>query len=149
MDPGVSGNEIVLALDSIRDPGNLGTIIRIADWFGLEKIICSNDTAELYNPKVVQSTMGSLARVRLFYTELEEWLREQKGTSIYATALEGEDINTMKKITGGIILVGNEARGISPQLLDMANKKITIPKKGKAESLNVAIATGIVLSHLT
>jgi len=139
---------LVLALDNIQDPGNLGTIIRIADWFGLPKIICSEDTAELYNPKVVQSTMGSIARVAVTYTRLEEWLAAQRHMKIYAAVLEGRDIRKMEPLANGILLIGNESKGISPELLALANQKITIPQKGKAESLNAAVAAGIILSHL-
>ncbi|MGQ0738834.1 MAG: TrmH family RNA methyltransferase [Bacteroidota bacterium] len=139
---------ITLALDSIQDPGNLGTIIRIANWFGVQQVVCSDDSADIYNPKVVQATMGSIARVRVYYTRLHQWLAEEKDTRIYATALEGQDISGMKKLSEGIILIGNESKGISPELLKLTNIKITIPKKGKAESLNAAVATGIVLSHL-
>ena len=142
-------NEITLVLDNVQDPGNLGTIIRIADWFGIKQIICSTDSADMYNPKVVQSTMGSIARVKVYYTDLEEWLGSQKGISIYAASLDGENVTTMKKIKEGIIVFGNESKGISPGLLNMSTVKITIPKKGKAESLNVAVATGIILSHIT
>ena len=137
-----------MALDTIQDPGNLGTIIRIADWFGIDQIVCSDDCAEVYNPKVVQATMGSIARVKVFYTDLEEWLSVQKEVPIYATTLEGQDIREMKKIQEGIIVVGNESKGISPGVLKLANTKITISQKGKADSLNVAVATGIVLSHI-
>ena len=141
-------NQITLVLDNVQDPGNLGTIIRIADWFGIKQIICSTDSADMYNPKVVQSTMGSIARVKVYYTDLEEWLGLQKGISVYAASLDGEDVTTMKKIKEGIIVFGNESKGISPGLLNMSTVKITIPKKGKAESLNVAVATGIILSHI-
>lgn len=141
--------QVVLALDGIQDPGNLGTIIRIADWFGVSQMVCSEDTADVYNPKVVQSTMGSIARVRISYTDLQQWLKEQKDTAIYATVLQGEDITRMKKISSGILLIGNESKGISPEILKLANATINIPRKGGAESLNAAVATGIVLSHLT
>jgi RNA methyltransferase, TrmH family len=144
----VTKGRIVLALDNIQDPGNLGTIIRIADWFGIEQIVCNNDSADMYNPKVVQSTMGSIGRVNVHYTNLFEWLNEQKGLHIYATALAGQDITTMKKIKEGIIVFGNEAKGISPEIMKLANEKITIPQKGRAESLNAAVAAGIILSHL-
>jgi RNA methyltransferase, TrmH family len=137
--------KIILALDGIQDPGNLGTIIRTADWFGIEQIVCSPDSAELYNPKVVQATMGSIARVKVFYTDLHEWLAEQKNVGIYATTLEGEDVSTVKKIKEGIIVFGNESKGISPDILKLATVKLTIPKKGKAESLNAAVASGVVL----
>lgn len=139
--------KLVVALDTLQDPGNLGTIIRIADWFGIEYIICDHDSADLYNPKVVQATMGSIARVKLLYTDLAGWLAEQKIT-IYAAALDGEDITTMQKPAEGIIVIGNESKGISPDILKVVTKKITIPQKGKAESLNAAVATGIILSHL-
>lgn len=141
-------DKITLVLDGIQDPGNLGTIIRIADWFGIEQIVCGTDSADCYNPKVVQATMGSIARVRIFYTDLEEWLAGQKDIRIYAAALEGQDVTTMKKIKEGIIIIGNEARGISEGVLKLANVKLTIPKKGKAESLNAAVAAGIVLGYV-
>jgi TrmH family RNA methyltransferase len=144
-----TSNKITLALDGIQDPGNMGTIIRIADWFGVEQIVCSNDSADIYNSKVVQSTMGSIARVKVFYTDLEQWLREQKGISIYATTLEGKAIGSMGKIKDGIIVFGNESKGISLAIMNIATDKITIPKKGKAESLNAGVAAGIILSHLT
>lgn len=143
-----SKGRVLLALDTIQDPGNLGTIIRIADWFAVHHIICSEDCADVYNPKVVQSTMGSIARVGLSYLDLAEWLAGQGDTRIYATVMEGQDITTMKKITEGIILIGNESKGIASGILRYANVKLTIPRKGKAESLNAAVAAGIVLSHL-
>jgi TrmH family RNA methyltransferase len=143
-----ANGHLTLVLDTIQDPGNLGTIIRIADWFGVEQIVCSADTADIYSPKVVQSTMGSIARVKIMYTDTIGWVREQEGVRVYATVLEGQDIRTLKKIKEGIILVGNESKGIGPELLELANARITIPGKGNAESLNAAVATGIVLSHL-
>ena len=105
--------KITLTLDTIQDPGNLGTIIRIADWFGIEQIICSKDCADMYNPKVVQSTMGSIVRVKMLYTDLAAWLEEQKDVFIYAAALEGQNVTAMKKITEGLIVIGNESKGIS------------------------------------
>jgi TrmH family RNA methyltransferase len=143
-----TSNKITLVLDGIQDPGNLGTIIRIADWFGVGQIVCSNDSADIYNSKVVQSTMGSIARVKVFYTDLEQWLREQKGISIYATTLEGKNIGSVGKIKEGIIIFGNESKGISQEVLNNCTDKITITKKGKAESLNAGVAAGIILSHL-
>ena len=121
--------KITLALDCIQDPGNLGTIIRTADWFGVEQIVCSNDSAEVYNPKVVQATMGSIARVKIVYTNLKEWLSEQKDISIIATTLDGKDISSAKKIKEGIIVFGNESKGISDEILELANVKLSIPKK--------------------
>lgn len=141
-------DKITLALDDIQDPGNLGTIIRIADWFGVQQIVCSNNSADMYNSKVVQSTMGSIARVKIVYTDLEQWLQQQKGIRIYATALEGTDIGTMEKINEGIIVFGNESKGISPEIFAACTDKITIPKKGKAESLNAGVAAGIVVAQL-
>ena len=138
----------VLALDQIQDPGNMGTLIRIADWFGISQIVCSRDAADRYNPKVVQSTMGSLARVQVFYTDLEEWLSGQSGSRIYAAMLEGKDVTTLTRQTEGILLLGNESRGISDQLSRLAQERVTIPRKGRAESLNAAVAAGILLSHL-
>jgi RNA methyltransferase, TrmH family len=146
--PAVTSNQVILALDTIQDPGNMGTIIRIADWFGIEQIVCSEDSADIYNFKVVQSTMGSIARVKVYYTDLEEWLRSQKNTRIYAASLDGQDITSMNKITEGIIVIGNESKGISLAIMNLANVKITIPKKGNAESLNAALAAGIILSHI-
>lgn len=144
----VTKGKIILALDCIQDPGNLGTIIRSADWFGVEQIVCSHDSAEVYNPKVVQATMGSIARVKVLYTDLKEWLAEQKDTSIIATTLDGQDISSVKKIKEGIIVFGNESKGISDEILGMANIKLSIPKKGRAESLNAAVAAGIILSYI-
>ena len=146
-EPVVKG-KISLVLETIQDPGNLGTIIRTADWFGIENIICSEDCADIYNSKVVQSTMGSIARVKVFYTRLNSWLENQNDLQIYATMLEGKDVATMSRLDEGLILVGNESKGISNELLRFANEEITIRKKGKAESLNAAVATGIILSHL-
>jgi len=139
---------ISLVLDAIRDPGNLGTIIRTADWFGISQIICSEDCADMYNPKVVQSTMGSIARVNVFYRDLYVWLSQQPGIPIYASMLEGKDVTKMNAIKQGMIIIGNESGGIDKQLQQYANEKISIPRKGTAESLNAAVATGIILSYL-
>lgn len=146
-EPVIEGR-ISLVLDAIRDPGNLGTIIRIADWFNVSQVICSNDCADIYNPKVVQATMGSIARVTVLYHELVPLLSAHSNTRIYATMLEGKDVTRMSSIKEGLIIIGNESTGISVGLLSCANEKITIPKKGKAESLNAAVATGIILSNL-
>lgn len=142
-------NTVSLALDGIQDPGNLGTIIRIADWFGISQVICSHECADMYNPKVVQATMGSIARVNVLYTELAGWLSLQKDTRIYAALLEGQDVANLQKLQEGILVIGNEARGISAAIVEQVNVKVTIPKKGRAESLNAAVAAGIILSHLT
>ena len=141
-------DKITLVLDNIQDPGNMGTIIRIADWYGVDQIVCNTQSADMYNPKVIQSTMGSIARVKVFYTELSNWLVKQNTIPIYAAMLNGDDVTVMQKIKEGIIVIGNESKGISDDVLKLISKKITIPQKGKAESLNAAVATGIILSHL-
>lgn len=141
-------NKISLMLDDIQDPGNLGTIIRTADWFGVKNIICSNDCVDCYNPKVVQASMGSLARVNIIYQDLPEFINKNKNIKVYAAALNGKNIFSYEKIKQGIILIGNESKGISEDLIDQATEKITIPKQGRAESLNAAVACGIILSHL-
>ena len=140
--------KITLLLDTIQDPGNLGTIIRIADWFGVPAIICSEACADMYNPKVVQSTMGSLGRVEIIYTDLVAWLKKNKGIKIYSASLNGKRVQSFGRIKEGIIIIGNEAHGISEELMHLVNEKITIPKTGSAESLNAAVATGIILSHV-
>ena len=146
-DPRIKG-VISLALDTIQDPGNMGTIIRLADWFGVKTIFCSTDCADVYNPKVVQASMGSISRVRVEYTDILSLLEENKEVGIYAAVLNGRDITQMEKISEGIIVIGNESKGVNKEIVNLANVQITIPGKGKAESLNAAVATGIILSHL-
>jgi TrmH family RNA methyltransferase len=139
--------EYVLALDDIRDPGNLGTIIRTADWFGIRHVVCSTKTVEAFNPKVVQATMGSLARVRVHYTELQEWLSGKPDSlPVYGAVLQGDDIRRVKKAGKGILLIGSEAHGISPELSPLIDFPVRIPsgKNAGAESLNAAVAAGIV-----
>lgn len=145
--PFAEKGKFILALDGIQDPGNMGTIIRIADWFGVQHIVCSQDSADWYNPKAVQSTMGSIGRVNVFYTSLGKWLEEQNDALIYAAVLGGEDLTKMQQPAGGVIVIGNESKGISEEVLKFCNASITIPQRGKAESLNAAVATGIILSH--
>ncbi|MBI1342539.1 MAG: RNA methyltransferase [Terrimonas sp.] len=140
---------VILALETIQDPGNLGTIIRIADWFGIKHIMASTDSADCYNHKVVQATMGSIGRVAVAYGELGDFLRKHHAEKIYACTLDGTDIRQMEKISRGILLVGNESKGISDSLSALAHDRVTIPRRGQAESLNAAVATGIILSHLT
>ena len=142
-------NGLSLMLDSIQDPGNLGSIIRSADWFGLRTIICSNDTADAFNSKVVQSTMGSIARVQLLYADLLSFVAEHRLPPLYATTLKGRNLFEMEPLKEGVIIIGNESKGIGEALLELAAHHITIPRKGQAESLNAGVATGIVLSHLT
>jgi len=139
--------KITVMLDGIQDPGNLGTIIRTADWFGVENIIASNDTADVYNPKVIQSSMGSFIRVNIFYTDLKQFLANNK-ISLYGAVLKGEDISSIEPPSECLLVTGNESKGIRSEILPFIQKKITIPRIGKAESLNAAIATGIILSKL-
>ncbi len=140
-------DKLTIALDDIQDPGNLGTIIRIADWFGVENIICSPATADCYNPKVVQSTMASLGRVNVMYDELEKIL-PQISIKKYAAVLGGKDITAIGKLKEGIIIIGNESKGISDAVLQLVDEKITIGKKGSAESLNAGVAAGIIMFAL-
>jgi TrmH family RNA methyltransferase len=140
-------NSFVLYLDTIQDPGNFGTIIRIADWFGIKNMICSVGCADIYNSKVVQSTMASIARVNVFYEEKDEWLKDQS-VPVYAATLHGASLYQQSKTKKGILIIGNESKGVRKEVLQYATQQITIPKKGDAESLNAAVATGIILSHL-
>jgi TrmH family RNA methyltransferase len=139
---------LVLLLDTIQDPGNLGTILRTADWFGVKCIVGSPDTADVFNPKVVQSAMGSLIRVEMIYADLETYIRSHPGMILYASSLEGEDLQENIPQSKAMLLMGNESKGISPALEKLAGKRIRIPRKGGAESLNVAVATGILLSRM-
>ena len=136
-----------LYLDTIQDPGNFGTILRIADWFGIKDIVCSSGCVDLYNPKVIQSTMASVARVNVFYDENDEWLRHQT-VPIFAATLKGTILYEHEKTKEGVLIIGNESKGIRSEILQSAKEKVTIPKKGGADSLNAAVATGIILSHL-
>jgi RNA methyltransferase, TrmH family len=142
-------NKVSIIADGIQDPGNLGTIVRCADWFGIEQVICSKDAADIYNPKAVQSTMGSIARVKVYYEDLHSLLtKNHNQLRVYAATLNGTDIKKIKPLTEGAIVIGNESKGISDALLSLVDEKITITRKGKAESLNAAVATGIILSYL-
>ena len=141
-------NTVSLMLDEIQDPGNMGTIIRTADWFGIKNIICSNECVDCYNPKVVQASMGSISRVNIIYTELEAFIDEHKEIKIYAATLGGKTLTSFGKITEGIVLIGNESKGVKENLVRLVAGQITIPKYGGAESLNAAVACGIILSHI-
>lgn len=143
--------DIALALDGIQDPGNLGTIIRTCDWFGVHDIFCSLDTTDCYNPKVVQATMGGLARVRIHYVDMPEWLASVQ-CPIYGTLLDGENLYTKPLAKEGVIVMGNEGNGISPAVRKLITQPILIPSYKKEaseviESLNVSIATAIVLAE--
>jgi TrmH family RNA methyltransferase len=142
-------NTLSLMLDTIQDPGNLGTIIRCADWFGISRVFCSADCADAYNPKVVQATMGSIARVQVVYGELTEVLQQQPELPAYAAVLNGTDLRQLPPVKEGIVIIGNESKGISDAVLALSRNRITIPRYGQAESLNAAVATGIILSHIT
>ena len=134
--------ELILALDEVRDPGNLGTIIRIADWYGIKKLIFSSHTAEFYNPKVIQSSMGSFTRVQFYYGDLVQAFQAWK-LPVYGAFLEGESIHQLTNPAPGVLLLGNESQGISKEVEKWVSSKVTIPSFGNAESLNVAIATAI------
>jgi len=146
-----SVNDLLLLLDDIRDPGNFGTIIRTADWFGIREIICSEESVDAFNPKVVQASMGSLSRVLIQYTDLVSLLETKPGDlKLFGTFLEGDPVHKIEKPKRGIVLIGNEAHGISNDLLPFIDQQITIPvspatSESSAESLNAAIAAAIVL----
>jgi len=155
IEPGSIAGNLILALDEIRDPGNLGTIIRIADWFGISAVICSETTVDLYNPKVVQATMGSIARVPVHYTNLVGFLSGlPESMNIYGSFLEGANIYTMELHQSGVIIIGNESKGISESVAKYVTHRIHIPSfstgKGSAahaESLNASVATAILCSE--
>ena len=140
--------EIIIALDEIRDPGNLGTIIRIADWYGIQYIICSAGCVDVYNNKVIQSTMGSIARVKVIYTELKPFLAGSQLPLYMASLGNAENLHNINKFTDGIVVIGSESHGISNEILELPAHKIKINGYGKAESLNAALATGIILDNL-
>ena len=142
-------NRLKIALDNVRDPGNLGTIIRLCDWFGIADLICSNETVDVYNTKVVQATMGSLTRVNIFYSDLTDYLKDTD-EPIFGTFMDGTNIYKTDLPTSGIIVMGNEANGISAEIEALVTAKIAIPRFGdiqQTESLNVATATAIILSE--
>ena len=138
---------VTLLLDGIQDPGNLGTLIRIADWFGIKQVIAGEHTAELYNPKVIQSTMGSFIRVDVMYLPLEEVLQSCK-LPVYGALLKGENVNRIQPVTDGLLIIGNESKGIRNELLPYITHPVTIPRIGGAESLNAGVAGGIILSRM-
>jgi TrmH family RNA methyltransferase len=140
---------LILALDSIRDPGNLGTILRLCDWFGIQQLVCSKETVDIYNPKVVQATMGSIARVNVSYTDLDVFIAGSE-LPVFGTFMDGENIYKTTLPVEGIIIMGNEANGISAAIEKRVQNRLAIPRFGaiqKTESLNVATATAIILSE--
>ena len=145
----INSSGLIVALDDIRDPGNLGTILRLCDWFGIQQLICSKETVDVYNPKVVQATMGSIARVNVTYVDLIDFIANSK-LAVFGTFMDGENMYTTNLPQEGIIVMGNEANGISSDLEKIIKNRLTIPRFGtlqKTESLNVATATAIVLSE--
>ncbi|MCR4765815.1 MAG: RNA methyltransferase [Bacteroidaceae bacterium] len=151
IDASVVATQLCLALDDVQDPGNLGTIIRIADWFGIEHIFCSLGTVDVYGPKVVQATMGALSRVHLHYVSLPEFIGKLKGEPIYGTLLDGTNIYEQKLTPTGLIVMGNEGNGITPEVRKLINRKLYIPNypSGRitSESLNVAVATAVTCAE--
>ena len=149
VEPVIDSDELVLALDGVRDPGNLGTILRIADWFGIRQVLASPDTVECYNPKAVQATMGAIFRVRVHYCDLPKAL--PAGLPVYGTFLEGDNIYQAPLTRGGILVMGSEADGISPEVAAAVDRKLFIPPfpadAHTSESLNVAVATAICCSE--
>lgn len=141
------GQKFTLVLDGIQDPGNMGTIIRTADWFGIETIICSDDTVDAYNPKVVQASMGSLSRINVYYVNLTNFLLNA-GLPVFGAVLDGENIYDTDFGKEGLVVMGNEGNGLRPEIEDLVNKSVTIPRTGGAESLNVAIAVAVFCSEI-
>jgi TrmH family RNA methyltransferase len=146
--PKYDSNGFDLVLDDIRDPGNLGTIIRLADWYGIKNIICSETTAEFYNPKVISASMGSIFRTNLYRRDLKEFLAENKHRKIYGALLEGENVHQVKFEANGLLVIGNESNGIHSELISLITDRVTIPKIGQAESLNAAMATAIICDNV-
>ena len=142
-------NKLIIGLDNISDPGNLGTIIRLCDWFGVEDLICSLETVDCYNPKVVQASMGSISRINITYLDLQKTI-ENNSIKTYGTYMQGDSLYELDEIQKGLVLFGNEANGINPNLSKFIDKRLSIPRFGKlkkTESLNVASALSIVLSE--
>ncbi len=151
-DPRRMYDSLVLALDRVQDPGNLGTIVRIADWFGIRDILCSPETADAFNPKAVQASMGAVSRVNLFYADLPELFSRNPGVEIYGTFLDGDDIYRQKLSAAGVILMGNEGQGISPEAARFVSRRLLVPSypaggSRSCESLNVAVAAALVVAE--
>ena len=140
-------SEINIVLDDVKDPGNLGTIIRICDWFGVKNIYCSEETVDVYNPKVIQSTMGSITRVDVIYTDIRQMIQEVAiNVKVYGAVMDGNNINKIQVNEDSLIVFGNESNGISKEIKNLISERITINKVGDAESLNVAVAAAIILN---
>lgn len=151
LDTSVISRSLCLALDDVQDPGNLGTIIRLADWFGIEHIFCSPNTVDVYNPKTIQATMGGIARIKLHYTPLPALIRSLKDIPVYGTFLDGKNMYEQPLSTCGLIVMGNEGNGIGKEVEELINRKLYIPNypadRTTSESLNVAIATAVVCAE--
>ncbi len=149
--PEVVERSLCLALDDVQDPGNLGTIIRLADWFGIEHIFCSLGTVDVYNPKTVQATMGALARVKLHYVDLPSIIASMPSVPIFGTFLDGNNIYAETLSANGLIIMGNEGKGVSPEVAKLVNKRLYVPnypsERVTSESLNVAVATAVVCAE--
>lgn len=140
-------NEWAVFLDDVQDPGNVGTILRTCDWFGINTVICSNQTAHPYNPKVVQSSMGAILRLAIHRADFKDFQASIIDMPKYAAVINGNNIFTLEKPKPGLIIIGNESKGIHQYIIDQSSYKVTIPKKGQTESLNAAIAASIIISH--
>lgn len=149
--PEIVAHSLCLALDDIQDPGNLGTIIRVADWFGIEHIFCSQGTVDVYNPKTIQATMGALARVKLHYCHLPSLIASLGNVPVYGTFLDGDNMYERNLSSHGLIVMGNEGNGVSPEVAQLVNERLYIPnyppQRKTSESLNVAMATGIICAE--
>ena len=145
----VDDNDWILALDDVRDPGNLGTIIRLCDWFGIKHLVCSEQTVDCYNPKVLQATMGSITRVNVVYTDLVEFFKKT-GLPVYGTFMDGDSVYSSVLPKKGVLVMGNEANGISSEIENLVNSKVSIPQFGSkaTESLNVATAAAIFMNEI-
>ncbi len=150
VEPIAGAGQWVLALDRINDPGNLGTLLRIADWYGITQLVCSADTVDLYNPKVINASMGSFLRVGVAHLDLEGWLADlPESVSVLGAYLEGDSVHELQPgLQGGVLLMGSEARGIAADLERFVTHRVTIPAFGAAESLNVAVATAVICDNL-
>ena len=151
MNSDVVSQSLCLALDDIQDPGNLGTIIRVADWFGIEHIFCSQGTVDVYNPKTIQATMGALARVKLHYCDLPSFIASLGDVPVYGTFLDGDNMYEKELTPHGLIVMGNEGNGVSAEVANLVNERLYIPnyppQRETSESLNVAMATGIICAE--
>jgi len=144
----ITNNTYQIVLADLRDPGNLGTIIRIADWYGIHQIVCSNSTVDWYNPKVIMSSMGSFLRVQPYYCELPAYFEANSSVPVYGALMNGTNVHTVEFAQTGMIVIGNESNGIADDLLPYITYPITIPRFGGAESLNAGIATAVICDNL-